>query len=406
VNVQIAKTEKQREAIDLISECETSLLEGGSRSGKTFIILYAILIRAISTPGDHLVCRFRFAHAKQAICLQTMPKLLRILHLTGLVRLNKSDWLYELPNGSKIWVGGLDDKERTEKILGLEYATIFLNEASQISFDSYEMIVSRLNPPRGLRGKIIIDYNPPSTVHWGYKIFHKREFPDGHSVPENNFKFMTMNPADNLANIDPEYLKRLEFLSAEKRNRFLYGQYSTDSGSLWKRAWINYQEPLPDMDRVVIGVDPAGTVGGDEVGIIVCGQSGDMFYVLDDYSLHGTPAQWAAEVAAAYEKWQADVVVAEKNYGGDMVAHTIQTARPLINVKLITSSRGKILRAEPISALYEHGKVKHRIRFLELEDEYCIYSPDADFSPNRMDAAVFALSELSGEGPSMLDVVG
>jgi len=281
-----------------------------------------------------------------------------------------------------------------------------MNEASQISFQSYEIIISRLNPPKGLRGKIIIDYNPPSSLHWGYQIFHKRKFPkDGRDVPGDNFKCMTINPADNLENIDPGYLKRLEQLSTEKRNRFLYGKYSTDSGALWKRHWLKCQTKIPDLERIVIGVDPSGSVGSDEIGIVVAGKAGDTFYILDDCSMHGTPAEWAKEVSAAFDKWQADLVVAEKNYGGDMVEHTIRTAAPLINVRLITSSRGKVLRAEPVSALYEQGRVYHREEFMELEDEYCIFSQESDFSPNRLDAAVFALTELSGASPSMLDAV-
>lgn len=401
----IKKTEKQKELIRLIGKYETTLAEGGSRSGKTFGILYAMNVRAIIQPCDQLITRFRFSHAKQAICYQTMPKLLNAMGIKGVVNLNKTDWFYEYPNGSTIWIGGLDDKERSEKILGNEYATIFLNETSQISFDSYEMIRTRLNAPKGMRGKMILDYNPPSIQHWGYKIFHQRKFPDGRDVPEDDFKKILMNPTDNAENLSDGYIKTLESLSETKRRRFLEGAYSLDSGSLWRRAWIKYESELPDFDRVVVGVDPAGTVNGDEVGIIVAGMKGQEFWILDDYSCHGTPSEWSAEVASAYDKWRADVVLAEKNYGGDMVEHTIKTANPTLNVRLINSSRGKIVRAEPISALYEQGKVFHRIPFLALEDEYCIYAPGADFSPGRLDAAVFCLTELSGAGLSILDVI-
>lgn len=401
----LKKIPKQIEAIRLIALFKFILLEGGGRSGKTLIYLYTIIIRALSVPSDHLIARFRFIHAKQAICFQTMPKLLRILGLNYTVKLNHSDWFYKFPNGSTIWIGGLDDKERIEKILGNEYATIFLNEASQISYEAYEMIITRLNPPKGLRGLILIDYNPPSIQHWGYKIFHKREFPDGRPVPENDYKFLKINPADN-PHISEDYIANMQNLSQAKRRRFLDGEYSLDSGSLWRRAWIKYKADYPiDLWRVVVGVDPSGSVGGDEVGIIIAGQYEQTYYVLDDYSCHGTPAKWAAEVASAYEKYQCDVVVAEKNYGGDMVESTIKNAHPGINVKLITSSRSKIVRAEPISALYEHDKVRHRTLFNDLEDEMCIYEPGITESPNRMDALVFALTELSGEGVSMLDVI-
>ena len=410
---KITKTEKQKEAVRLIGANTFTLLEGGGRSGKTFIALFVIIIRCIKYPGSlHLVVRFRFSHAKQAICYGTMPVLLKILGLYSRVTLNKTDWFYEFPNGSQIWIGGIDDKDRTEKILGNEYATIFTNEASQLSYNAIEILMTRLNPPHNVKPMFIIDYNPPSITHWGYLIFHKRQFPDGRPVPADDFVFIHMNPGDNLDNISPEYLKNLEHLSEAKRRRFLHGEYSLDSGKLWRRAWIPYwpDDSLPDFLRVVVGVDPSGTLEGDEIGIVVCGQfinthGEKRFMVIDDYSCHGTPAQWAQEVAAAYNKYRGDLIVAEKNYGGLMVESTIKNAQPGLPVKLINSSRGKIVRAEPISVLYEHGESVHRIPFMQLEDEMCTYDPELSESPNRMDAMVFAMTELSGEGVSMLDVL-
>jgi phage terminase large subunit-like protein len=212
-----------------------------------------------------------------------------------------------------------------------------------------------------------------------------------------------MNPRDN-PYLSPDYISRLKMLSANKRLRFLEGKYQDDLGSLFKRGWFKYEKKLPDFIRIVIGVDPSGSATGDEVGIIVAAIDKDRFlWILDDYSLQGSPKEWSDAVASAYDKWGADLVVAEKNFGGDMVESTIKNGHPHLNVKLIWSARGKIVRAEPISALYEQGKVYHRRPFFLLEDEYCSYIPGAPVSPNRMDAAVFALTELSGNNISILD---
>ena len=412
----IKKTPKQKEAIRLITQNTTTLLEGGGRSGKTFITLYALVLRAIKYPRTHhLISRFRFSHAKTAICHQTMPDVLKALGLKGRVRLNKSEWFYEFPNESLIWIGGLDDKERLEKVLGNEYATIFLNESSQISYEAYEFTVTRLNPPPGIKGKVIIDYNPPSIQHWGYRMFHKREFPDGRPVPENDFAKLKMNPEDNKENISDTYLYNLSLLSEAKRRRFMEGEYSLESGKLWKRAWIRYYpypEDLPDFIRVIVGVDPSGTVDGDEIGIVVAGsyfdENGEIKQMtIDDYSLNGTPGEWAAEVISAYHRHAADCIAAEKNFGGDMVESTIKNADKTVNVKLIPSSRGKIIRAEPISSKYEphRNEICHRIPFIALEDEMCTYDPEVSASPNRMDALVFAHAELGGAELSILDVI-
>ena len=391
--IKVGLADKQELAAGVIADNRVTLLEGGSRSGKTFVALCVMVLRSTRHENTrHLVTRFRFSHAKQAICYDTMPAVLRELGIKG--ALNKTDWFYEFSNGSTIWVGGLDDKERTEKILGNEYATVFLNEASQVSFDAYEMIVTRLNPPKGIKGKIIIDYNPPSVHHWGYKIFHERKFPDGRAVPKGDFAVVRMNPHDN-PHLSGDYIESLGLLSANKRRRFLDGEYSTDEGTLWSREWIRYAEP-PNMQRIVIGVDPGGTVGGDDTGIIVVGKVGDKYYVLDDCTLNGTPSRWSAEIAAAVDKWQADAVVAEKNYGGDMVEHTIRTHNPRIRVRMVSATRGKIVRAEPVSALYEQGKVSHIRPLPELEDELCMYNAESSESPNRMDALVWAVTELAG----------
>ena len=358
-----------------------------------------------------MISRLRFAHAKQAICYETFPAVLDALGLSRRVKLNKTDWFYLFKNGSTVWVGGLDDKKRTEKILGNEYSTVFLNEASQIAFESYEIMITRLNPSKGLNGKIIIDYNPPSIRHWGYRLFHDGIMPDGSNAEKKDYAHIRINPSDNQENISKEYLKSLNGLSEARRRRFLDGEYGLDAGKLWRREWIRYHSgEIPKLIRVVVSVDPSGSVEGDEIGIIVAGQFKDpmgnfKIIVLDDYSLHSTPRGWAGEVSAAYRCWGADIVVAEKNFGGDMVASTILSVNASLNVRLITSSRGKVVRAEPVSARYEHSEVIHRRPLPELEDELCTYDPELSASPNRMDALVFAVTELTGDGLSILDVL-
>lgn len=398
---KLDKTPKQKEAIKMLSKNIYNLLYGGSRSGKTFIYVYAFVIRALMYPkSQHIICRFRFAHAKQALCYQTIPAVFEALGINP--KLNKQDYYYEFDNGSMLWIAGLDDKERTEKILGNEYDSIGINEGSQVSFSAYETLITRLNNKHCKRPLFVMDYNPPSKNHWGYRMFHKREKEDGSKLPDFDYAKLLMNPADNTHLSETYITSVLENLSEKKKRRFLKGEYSDDEGTLWQRDWIRYDKGEKILTRVVVGVDPAGSAGGDEVGIVVAGTytvGGETRYiVLDDFSLHGTPAQWSAAVKAVHDRWSADLIVAEKNYGGDMVESTIKMTDESLNVKLITSSRGKILRAEPISAMYEKGLVVHREVFSELEDEYCQYDQDSKESPGRMDASVFALTELSGGG--------
>lgn len=166
-------------------------------------------------------------------------------------------------------------------------------------------------------------------------------------------------------------------------------------GALWTRETIESGRviDMPDMARIIVGVDPSATSTGDEAGIITAGLSTD-YYVLSDDSLQGSPEAWARAAVTAYHKHEADCIIAESNNGGEMVKLTIHTVDPKVPVRLVHASRGKRTRAEPISVMYSQGRVHHVGSFPALEDECCLWVP-GDASPNRMDALVWALTELS-----------
>jgi hypothetical protein len=166
-------------------------------------------------------------------------------------------------------------------------------------------------------------------------------------------------------------------------------------GALWTRKIIDDGRTvkMPDLSRVVVGVDPSTTSGGDEAGIVVAGLYAGEAYILADESLQGSPLVWATAAVTAYYKQKADRIIAEANQGGEMVALTIEQVDPTVPVELVHASRGKQTRAEPIAAQYEQKRVHHVGKFEALEDEMCLWIP-GDASPNRMDALVWALTEL------------
>jgi hypothetical protein len=168
-------------------------------------------------------------------------------------------------------------------------------------------------------------------------------------------------------------------------------------GALWKRDRIeqNRVSQFPPLSRIVVGVDPSASSGGDEAGIITKGKSGEDYYLLSDDSMQGSPQQWATAAVTAYHKFRADCIVAEKNNGGEMVSAVIKQVDPTANVKLVWASRGKATRAEPIAAIAEQGRDHHVGSFPALEDELCLWM-QGDNSPNRLDADVWATTELSG----------
>src|SRR5574343_224021 len=398
------------------------MLYGGSRSGKTSLLTRAVVMRHLKDPRSrHAILRFRFNAVKSSIVMDTFPRVLEAGFPGVKADVSKTDWFARLGDGSEIWFGGLDEKERTEKILGTEYSTIYLNEASQIPLASRDVALTRLaqrvaqvlegREPQPLRTRMYYDCNPPSKAHWTYKLFHNKADPNTGEPLRNqaDYAWCQLNPADNAEHIDPGYLETLQALPARLRKRFLDGEFADATPDalfpnevivMWR---CDGMTPLPDMQRVVVGVDPSGADDADSaehdaIGIVVAGLGTDgNAYVLEDLTLHGGPATWGKVAAAAYERHRADLIVCEGNFGGAMVREVIRTAAPRAACKLVTASRGKVVRAEPYSALYEAGKVRHAGRFLHLEDELGAFSTfgyTGDRSPNRADALIWALAEL------------
>lgn len=213
---------------------------------------------------------------------------------------------------------------------------------------------------------------------------------------------------DNAANLAPSALEQLQARYAGTRlgRQELEAEILEDvAGALWTRTMVDQaREPriVPQMQRVVVGVDPSGTNGddgGDSVGIVIVGRGIDgRAYVLGDWTCKLSPAGWGCRVVDAHREFKADRIVAERNFGGAMVESVIRTAGPNVPVKLVTASRGKIVRAEPVAALYEQGRVSHLGSGLEaMEDQMVSMTPDGfigEGSPDRVDAMVWALTEL------------
>jgi len=202
-----------------------------SRSGKTFQLVRSIIIRAAKEKSRHLILRKRFNSAKTSIWMETIPKVLELCFPNIGAKPNKTDYYYQLPNGSTIWIAGLDDKERREKILGKEYSTIYFNECSQIEYSDTTLALTRLAERNGLKKKAYYDENPPTKSHWSYWLFQKKLDPEDNEPLEEpeDYVSMLMNPGDNLENIDENYLKILNRLPENDKNRFMRGLFNENN---------------------------------------------------------------------------------------------------------------------------------------------------------------------------------
>jgi phage terminase large subunit len=285
--LELKTTPRQARAYQLLNgKARSILLDGGARSGKSFIIMAVIYERAQKYPGSrHLVARHCLKHAKDTIWHQTI---LPILTKTKGWKIHPGDLYASFENDSEIWLGGFDDQDRIEKILGSEYSTIYANEISQISYEAYVMAFSRLaqNIP-GCDNKAYLDCNPPSPHHWAHKLFLERREPRSGEVVERPelYARMQMNPRDNVQNLPPNYIEEvLGQLPDRERRRMLKGEWVTPEGLIFYQfddSMIVEEADVPPVDKFedfILGVD----FGLNPAAVLV-GLMGDHVWLLDDW---------------------------------------------------------------------------------------------------------------------------
>lgn len=297
-------------------------------------------------------------------------------------------------NGTVFIFAGLG-KMTTDQIKSMEGIDIaWVEEAQTISDKSLEILIPTI---RKQKSELWFSWNPRHQSDPIDKRFRGEVTPVNSIIKKVNFPDNPFFPKE----LDEER----EFDQKNNPERYGHiwmGDYEpTAIGAIWDRATLHaHRRPdPPEMNRIVVAVDPAvSEEGGDEHGIIVCGIGEDnRGYVLDDLSRHGSPKQWAEQTIAAYDKWSADAIVIEINQGGDMVRHTLESIRPGIRIIEVRATRGKHVRAEPISALYQLGRVSHAGTFDKLETQMCQVTSagyQGDGSPDRVDAMVWAMTEL------------
>ena len=251
-------------------------------------------------------------------------------------------------------------------------------------------------------GDAIFIYTPPSLhstavskaddPHYARKMFKRAQNDD-----TGRWQAFSWTSHDN-PHISAEAVKDIagDMTSLSYRQEIMAEEIEEVPGALWKRQIIEdsrVSETPISFRRIVVGLDPTGSTR-NEAGIIVAahGHNGDG-YVLRDASLLGSPEAWAATAVGEYHEWQANGIVAEVNFGGDMVESTIHMVDRLVPIILVRASRGKLVRAEPVVALYEKGRIHHVGVFPALEEEMVSYVP-GNPSPNHMDALVWALTDL------------
>jgi len=289
--------------------------------------------------------------------------------------------------------------DRPENWEGFSYDVIFLNEAGIILKNKYLYTNAVLPMLMDSKDSILIAAGVPkgkldknNNEHPFYTIYKAAK----NKVP--GYNLLEFSSYDNPL-LPPEEIKELETeigrMSPGMVEQEVYGHFVDGiSGVIWTADMIRHSE-IPDLKNIVIGVDPSGSKDGDEVGIIAAGLSGnDSIYILNDRTGGYTPLQWGTIVVNEYESLKANTVVVERNFGGDMVKSNILNISRGVRIREVVASRSKEVRAEPIVALYEQGRIFHAKGLYKLENEMLSWVPGLGKSPNRVDALVWAVTEL------------
>jgi len=303
------------------------------------------------------------------------------------------------PNGAVATCFSADEPDR---LRGPQHAGAWADEAASWRYpDSFDQLMFGLRI--GKNPRVVVTTTPRPV-----KLIRDLLSREGKDVVVTRGR--TVENAPNLA---PAFLT--EIMRRYEGTRL--GRQELDAelledvpGALWQREWLDRDRvsQAPELKRVVVAIDPAvsSEEGSDETGIIVAGIGGDGHgYVVDDVSGRLPPQAWAQRAVEAYRRHDADRIVAEVNNGGEMVASVLRTVDPNIPFTAVRASRGKAIRAEPVSALYEQRRVHHVGAFPPLEDQLCSFTADFDrgragVSPDRLDALVWSLSHLMVKGYS------
>lgn len=370
---------------------------GGRGSGKSHHFAEDIVDAAVRRKGLRVVC----VREVQKTLKESAKRLIedKITH-HGLWPLfggkPRNDHIVT-PGGGVILFQGMQD-HTAESIKSLEgFDIAWVEEAQTLSALSLEYLRPTIRKPGS---ELWFSWNPRSALDPVDQFFRGVQPPDNAAVVKVNYPDNPFFPA--------ELEDERQHDAKSNRDRYAHiwlGEYEpTAIGAIWDRQTIHAhrrtRQELPKMGRIVVAVDPAvsSEVGSDEHGIVACGIGEDQRgYVLDDTTTRGTPRQWAERAIATFDRLEADAIVVERNQGGDMVKHTLQSVRPDLPIVEVTATRGKHVRAEPIAALYSMGRVSHVGTFSRLEDQMCQMTAggyEGNGSPDRCDALVWALTQL------------
>ena len=372
------------------------LITGGRGSGKSWTL--ALFLLNLTYQKGHVILFTRYTLVSAFISI--IPEFLDKIEIMGKVNdfeVTQSEIINKL-TGSKILFRGIKTSSgvntaNLKSIAGL--STWVIDEAEELTDpDVFDKVDLSIRAKENFN-RVILVMNPAYKSHWIYNDFVKKK--------RSDTTYIHTTYLDNKINLSDSFVQAAEKTKRENPARYEHlflGTWLDDAdGMLWNRAIIAKTRisEAPNLSRIIVAIDPAVTanMNSDETGIIVVGKDSEGFgYVLEDLSGKYSPNHWAKVANDAAFRWNADCIVAEKNQGGDMVEAVLKSQGTNFRIKLVTATKGKYVRAEPVYSLYEQGQIYHVGSFPILESQMVTFDPDKGKSPDRVDALVWGLTEL------------
>ena len=369
----------------------------GRGSGKTRTAAEWLVAEAINTPNTRwAIVAPTFGDVRDT-CIEGESGVLNVLRRYGMLKdYNRSIGEIVLHNGSRMKGFSADKPDRFR---GPQHHGAWCDELAAYRYtDAWDQLQFGLRLGEHPRVIVTTTPRPVSLI----RSLSSRK--DGSVAITRGSTF------DNAANLAPTALAdlKLRYEGTRLGRQELYGEIIDEvDGALWTLSLIDKTrvKTTPPLMRIVVAIDPAVTSGedSDETGIVVAGLTSDgHYYILEDLTQRSSPDTWARAAVDAYRRWSADRIIGETNNGGDMIESLLRQVDKTVSYRKVTATRGKMLRAEPIASIYEQHRAHHVGSFQALEDQMCNYTPESDFSPDRLDALVWAITELMEGASSMI----
>lgn len=393
-----------------LKEVRTVLLAGGRGSGKSFAGSLWLTNSFYGSKKNALYLR-KFATNIESSVIPQFLSQVQCLHLHFDIKKNSIQNQY----GKKLYFMGIESSQtsadsKLKSIPNLE--RVLIEEATEITEEEYTKLNLSIRDKDSFP-KIVLTFNPSCCEHWIYKKFYEQRGVEYDFIGvKDGVLYIHTTFLDNLDNLDESFLRE-----AENCKKYDPVKYARDFEGKWlknnAKSFLTKQlldialKPVnyPNrFDQIVVAIDPAVSTNekSDNTGIAVCGKADNHYYVLHVEEDKWTPEQWATKAKELYDKWNANFIVYESNQGGNMVESTLRNVLGnFVRIKAVRATQGKLIRFDPILALYEQSLIHHMKRMTDLEYQLLTYSGSTkDRSPNSVDAEVWAITSLNNSGSS------